>query len=108
MPSTVTITGAVMQPSSIIYLKGKGVKYYIDVSGGYAKDADAKSVYVVKANGMVVKAKDAKLSTGDIIVVPTKVIVQKVTDRWGQLLSLVKFTLGIATLLYTLRLVAGK
>ena len=108
MPSTVTITGAVMQPSSHLYLKGKSAKYYIDISGGFAKDADVKSVYVVKANGMIVRAKDAKLSVGDIIVVPTKVIVQKVTDRWGQLFGIVKFTLGIFAALYTLKLVVGK
>jgi polysaccharide export outer membrane protein len=108
MPSTVTITGAVMQPSSHLYQKGKSAKYYIDISGGFAEDADVKSVYVVKANGMVSRAKNAKLSVGDIIVVPAKVIVQKVTDRWGQLFGIFKFTISIFAAFYTLKLVVGK
>jgi protein involved in polysaccharide export with SLBB domain len=108
MPSTITITGAIVQPSSLIYIKGKSIKYYIASAGGYAKDADIKSVYVVKANGMVAKAEDTKLSPGDIIVVPTKVIVQKVTDRWGQFFGIIRFGVGTVATLYMVKLIIGR
>ena len=108
MPSTITVSGAVVQPSSLIYAKGKGVKYYIANAGGYAKDADIKSVYVVKANGMVVNAEDAKLAPGDVIVVPTKVVVQKITDRWGQLFSVIRFSIGAVVSLYMVKILVER
>ena len=73
--------------------------------GGYSRDADSEDVYVVKANGMVISADKAKLSPGDIIVVPTKVMVQKVTDRWAQVMGLIKFTVTTAAMVYSIRLI---
>ncbi|MGB9597101.1 MAG: SLBB domain-containing protein, partial [Candidatus Poribacteria bacterium] len=108
MLSTVTVSGAVVQPSSLTYIKGKKLKHYITDVGGYAKDADIKSVYVVKANGMVVKGEDAKIAPGDIIIVPTKVIVQKVTDRWGQFFSVIRFSIGAFVTLYMIKILVDR
>ncbi len=104
----VTVSGAVVQPSSLTYIKGKSLKHYIADAGGYTTDADIKSVYVIKANGKVVKGEHAKLAPGDIIVVPTKIVVQKITDRWGQFFSVIRFSIGAIVTLYMVRILVDK
>jgi protein involved in polysaccharide export with SLBB domain len=48
---TVTISGSVMFTTEVPYKKGKGVKYYINNSGGATERGWLKKVYVVHANG---------------------------------------------------------
>lgn len=48
---TVTISGSVMFNTEVPYKKGKGVKYYINNSGGTTERGWLKKVYVVHANG---------------------------------------------------------
>ncbi|WP_396209141.1 SLBB domain-containing protein [Flavobacterium sp.] len=48
---TVTISGSVMFTTEVPYKKGKGVKYYINNSGGTTERGWLKKVYVVHANG---------------------------------------------------------
>ena len=105
IPATISVSGAVIQPASLVYVKGKSMNKYIEMAGGYSRDADEESIYVIKANGLVVSKDKAKLSPGDMIVVPTKVIVQKVTDRWSQVMSAVKFTVTTLATVYTVRLI---
>jgi polysaccharide export outer membrane protein len=108
MPFTVSISGAVIQPSSLVYIKGKKVKDYIKMVGGYSRDADEEAVYTVKANGIVISGDKATLHPGDMIVVPTKVTVQKITDRWGQVIGALKFTVTTLATVYTIRLILGR
>jgi protein involved in polysaccharide export with SLBB domain len=108
MPATISVSGAVIQPSSLVYIKGKRVKDYIGMAGGYSRDADEDAVYVIKANGMAVREDKARLSPGDMIVVPTKVMVQKVTDRWAQVIGAVKFTVMTLATVYTIKLILGR
>ncbi|MDQ1317591.1 MAG: hypothetical protein QG588_1243, partial [Candidatus Poribacteria bacterium] len=108
MTALVSVTGAVVQPSSIVYIQGKSLNEYLEMTGGYSNDADEKAVYVVKANGMVIKGNKAKIAPGDLIVVPTKVMVQKVTDRWGQIIGMLKFAVGTIATLYTVKLIIGQ
>ncbi len=105
VPATISVSGAVIQPASLVYVKGESVSDYIGMAGGYSRDADEESVYVIKANGLVVSKDKAKLSPGDMIVIPAKVIVQKVTDRWSQVISAVKFTVTTLATVYTIRLI---
>ena len=93
---------------SLVYIKGKNAQDYIEMAGGYAIDADREAVYVVKANGMVKRGNKANLTPGDVIVVPTKVMVQKVTDRWGQAMSVFRFGITTLAMVYTVRLVLEK
>jgi hypothetical protein len=108
MPFTVSVSGAVIQPSSLVYIRGKKVKDYIKMVGGYSRDADEEAVYTVKANGMVIRGDKATLHPGDMIVVPTKVTVQKITDRWGQVIGALKFTVTTLATVYTIRLILGR
>jgi len=108
MRNTISVTGAVIQPSSLVFvesLKPKSIRDYIEMAGGFSRDADREAVYVIKANGMVVREDKAELSAGDMIIVPTKIMIQKITDRWGQVISAVKFSVTTIALVYTIRLI---
>lgn len=67
--TTVQVIGAVYSPGAVIYEEGKDADYYIGKVGGPTKDADRKSIYVVKPSGYVDK-KAKKVGRGDTIVVP--------------------------------------
>ncbi|MBD3184058.1 hypothetical protein GF312_17370, partial [Candidatus Poribacteria bacterium] len=105
---TLAVNGAVMQPSTFVYSKELKIKDYINMAGGYSRDAETDSIYVIKANGMVIKGEKAKLARGDMIVVPTKVMVQKITDRWGQVISALKFAFTTIATIYTIKLILGE
>ena len=57
-----------------------------------------------KANGLAYRSdKVKKIESGDIIVVPTKVMVEKVSDTWGQVVSLIRMALITGTTLLLVR-----
>ena len=68
--STVKVNGAVMYPNTVSFIKGKGVGYYINASGGYSQNARKSGAYVIYMNGMVSKSSKAKVEPGCEIVVP--------------------------------------
>lgn len=71
--STVKVNGAVMYPNTVSYIKGKGVGYYVNASGGYSRNARKSGAYVIYMNGMVSKSSKAKVEPGCEIVVPSKI-----------------------------------
>lgn len=91
-PVSVTVIGAVVNPITLVYRKDAKIDDYIKLTGGYANDADEDTVYVIRANGMAIHREDIdKILPGDMIVVPTRVMVEEITDRWGRLVSVIKF-----------------
>lgn len=71
--STVKITGDVMFPNAVLYVPGKKLSHYIDMSGGYGHSAKKSKAYVVYMNGTVAKAKrSTPIEPGSIIIVPSK------------------------------------
>lgn len=71
----VKIRGEVAFPISMNYKKGEKLSYYIKHAGGYADKAKKRGVYIVYANGSIVKADKGSKSTvqpGCEIIVPTK------------------------------------
>ncbi len=81
MPHTVSVLGAVMNPTTIMYNPKANASYYINRAGGYTSHCDHRRTVVVKANGEVMRLRNIrKISRGDIILVPPKArIVQKDT-----------------------------
>ena len=76
---TITISGAIQNPSLVSYQKGKSLKEYINQSGGFLKNADLNNTYVTAANGDVTAVKKflffkkyPTLSPGATISVPEK------------------------------------
>lgn len=72
-PTTVTVTGAVMAASSIVYVPGANINYYLGRSGGLTRDADKDTVLVIRATGELIRFRSGvKIEVGDTILVPTK------------------------------------
>ncbi len=68
---TVRVIGAVLNPMSLLYVKGQSLKDYINKSGGYQKDAKKSKTYILYANG-VTAPKSGQIKPGCQIVVPQK------------------------------------
>jgi len=49
--ATVTIRGAVNAPSTVAYVRGRGIDYYIDAAGGASAKADEDHAYVTQPSG---------------------------------------------------------
>ena len=101
---TVLVIGAVLHPSSFIYQSKNRLADYVEMAGSYARDADLESVYVLRANGLAYRSDRVKLiESGDVIVIPTKVMVERVNDVWGQVISLIRMTVVTGTTLLLIR-----
>jgi len=81
----VTVTGQVFNPTAISFRPGRSARWYLSQAGGLTQVADKKAVFVIRADGSVVAAKNnssgwwmggdplsAALRPGDSIVVPEK------------------------------------
>lgn len=71
--NTVSINGEVMYPNTVAYSTGAGLKYYINMAGGYSQNAKKSRVFAVNMNGTVTKVRSAKdIQPGCEILVPAK------------------------------------
>jgi protein involved in polysaccharide export with SLBB domain len=80
----VLVTGQVYNPTAVGYRPGHSARWYLSQAGGITQVADKKAVFVVRADGSVISAKNnsggwfsgdpmsATLRPGDSIVVPEK------------------------------------
>ncbi|PKN32939.1 MAG: hypothetical protein CVU61_15680 [Deltaproteobacteria bacterium HGW-Deltaproteobacteria-19] len=64
-PSVVNVAGAVMSPTSHIFMDSLGYKDYIRLSGGYSSYADEGNIFILKADGSAVKAGDSYIAWSD-------------------------------------------
>lgn len=71
-PQTVTIIGAVRNPTNVVYRDDLDAEDYIRQAGGFTKDASEKETYILRADGSSAGgyAKVRKVALGDTIVVP--------------------------------------
>jgi polysaccharide biosynthesis/export protein len=82
--NVVMITGQVFNPTAVSCRSGQSANWYLSQAGGLTGIADKKAIFVVRADGSVIAAKnngggwwqgdplDAALKPGDTIVVPEK------------------------------------
>ena len=64
-----------MYPNTVVYQKGKNLKFYINQAGGYGNMAKKKKVYVVYMNGTVSRIRSGSktaIEPGCEIIVPSK------------------------------------
>ena len=79
-PNAINVLGEVLNPIAFEYNRNISVRSAIENAGGYQDYAAKRKVYVIKANGTIKKAgrnifgSDVKLSPGDTIIVPRKMI----------------------------------
>ncbi len=76
---TVKISGEVLNPSSTVFEKGRSVKKYISMSGGFSFNAKKGKTYVLHANGaskatkgFIFFKKYPKVTPGSEVIVPKK------------------------------------
>jgi polysaccharide biosynthesis/export protein len=79
----VIVSGQVFNPTAVSYQPGRSAKWYLNQSGGLTQIADKDAVFVVRADGSVLSAKNnsgvwlgdsmnAVLKPGDSVIVPEK------------------------------------
>lgn len=79
----VMVSGQVFNQTAISYRPGRSARWYLSQAGGFTQMADKDAVFVVRADGSVIAAKNnsgwwdgnplnAALKSGDSIVVPEK------------------------------------
>jgi polysaccharide export outer membrane protein len=102
----VMVSGQVFNPTAVSYLPGKSAKWYLGQSGGLTQIADKSAVFVVRADGSVLAAKNnsgfwngdpmnAVLKPGDSIVVPEKA--PKIATRnWAPILQAAQVASSVA------------
>lgn len=101
--NTVKISGSVMYPNTVVYQKGKNLKFYINQVGGYGNMAKKKKVYVVYMNGTVsrLKARNASaIEPGCEIIVPSKA--EKKHMAMAEILGISSTTATIAAMVATM------
>lgn len=101
--NTVKISGSVMYPNTVVYQKGKNLKFYINQTGGYGNMAKKKKVYVVYMNGTVsrLKARNASaIEPGCEIIVPSKA--EKKHMAMAEILGISSTTATIAAMVATM------
>ncbi|HXG24051.1 MAG TPA: SLBB domain-containing protein, partial [Chthonomonadales bacterium] len=85
-PTTVQVVGAVIHPRGVPFQKGADLNYYLTAAGGYTPDAARDRVIVVRLGGGLTPIKKLKaLKPGDIILVPTRVMAQRITNRVAEI-----------------------
>lgn len=72
LPNYVMVAGEVKNPSTFVYVPGKGAKFYINLAGGTSKYADTSQIYVIKASGETSDDLD-NIGPGDTVVVPPEI-----------------------------------
>lgn len=101
--NTVKISGSVMYPNTVVYQKGKNLKFYINQAGGYGNMAKKKKVYVVYMNGTIsrLKARNASaIEPGCEIIVPSKA--EKKHMAMAEILGISSTTATIAAMVATM------
>jgi len=103
----VMVNGQVFNPTAIGFRPGHSAKWYLSQAGGVTQIADRKAVFVIRADGSVIAAKNnnsgwwggdpmsATLRAGDTIVVPEKA--PKVGGRnWAVIMQSVQMASSVA------------
>jgi len=80
-PVAISVAGAVNSRGSIFFEPGRDLEWYIEKSGGYAKYADRKNIFIIHANGMADTyfARLQKIQQGDTLIVPDEIRM----NRWA-------------------------
>ena len=111
-PSSVGVFGAVFNASSFVFSAGRTVGDYLSLAGGFKREADERSAFVVRANGSVVsnlqtsgwfgmvgRFSNLQIEPGDTIFVPDeldRVTFMQMAREWTQILY--QFGLGAAAI----------
>lgn len=97
----VTVIGEVQSPTSHLYARGLGWNDYIELSGGMTQRADKSRIYIVRADGSVVKGGDrwfspgSAVEPGDTVVVPLDAERMRTLPLWTAVTTII-YNLAVA------------
>lgn len=102
----VMVSGQVFNPTAVSYRGGRSAKWYLGQAGGLTQLADRKGIFVIRADGSVISAKNqsswwagnplnAQLRAGDTVVVPEKAL-NIGNKNWTALLQTAQVASSIA------------
>jgi len=93
-PGFVLVSGQVFNTSAITYSPGRPADWYLRQAGGPTRQANKKSIFIIRANGSVIggaqgswksRVLNVSLQPGDSIVVPAKIV--SGSQFWRNLIS---------------------
>lgn len=97
----VKISGAVVNQSAVLFMKGQSILHYIDMAGGYESRAAKCKKYVMYVNGKTRKLRFAsQIQPGCEIVVPLKK--ERRSMSAGEIVGITSSVVSLATVLTTL------
>ena len=107
-PTTVQVVGAVYSGRGVVYRPGQSIDYYVRLVGGFTPDAATDRIEVIHAGGGLIPAdKAGALQPGDLILVPTKVLAEKISRSGSSFSDFFQGLLGGAITLKVLSSVFG-
>jgi len=107
-PTTVQVVGAVYSGRGVVYRPGQSIDYYVRLVGGFTPDAATDRIEVIHAGGGLIPAdKAGALQPGDLILVPTKVLAEKISRSGNGFSDFFQGLLGGAITLKVLSSVFG-
>ncbi len=107
-PTTVTVVGAVVRQAAVRYRPGMRLEDYVTEAGGPAPDAALDRAIVVRLGGGTLPAKKVKqFQPGDMIVVPNKVLAERVSNRNSDLDTAIKSVTGATLLFFVAKKIFG-
>jgi polysaccharide export outer membrane protein len=95
-PATVQILGEVQMNSAHVFDSELSLAEYLDLAGGTTEYADDSAVYVIRADGRVVRPgnnwfsyADSQIQPGDTIVVPLDINLRDNLGLWQQVTQII-------------------
>jgi protein involved in polysaccharide export with SLBB domain len=97
----VTVLGTVGRPGNVTFKPGLTARDYVDLAGGFARDADKGESRVIKSNGeWLTFGKAGGLNPGDVVFVPD--------EKPGKFWDVFRSTLTVTAQILTIYLVADR
>jgi protein involved in polysaccharide export with SLBB domain len=91
IPTTVSVLGAVMNPTTILFSRNRNAGFYINRAGGFSPSSNHRRTVVVRAGGEVLPMRHVKrIERGDIILVPPKarLVRPDKLKEWGNIANI--------------------
>ena len=101
--NTVLVKGETLGEASLTISEGEEAEYYIQQLGGLRGSASMSDVYVIQANGIVVRDLGYDIQKGDIIVAPPDLRPKESTlKEYATFIDIVFKTLTTIAVLYSI------
>ncbi len=96
-PSHVTVSGEVLNPSSVMFKSGKAARDYIKLAGGETSAAEVSDAFVIYPNGESEPLRMGRFSDGSVPIPPGSTIVVPRDPQPFNFLSLTRTVVGLVS-----------